>query len=290
MQRTSTDLGPVGYDTDYGYGMPNASRAVKRSQPTNVSTRLRTETGDNIGIGGFIITGSQSKQVLIRGIGPSLSQHGVANALADPIIELHDSTRAVIATNDNWQDTQASAIQATGLAPSDPRESAILMTLSPGSYTVFIQGTNQTSGVALVEVYDLSPSDGSKLTNISTRGLVQLGDNVMIGGFILAGDGGGSLTVLVRAIGPSLTQHGVSGALQDPVLELHNSSGALIYQNDNWQDTQASAIQATGLAPSDPRESAILQTLAPGNYTAIVRGTNSTIGVALVEVYNLGGN
>jgi subtilisin family serine protease len=287
MQRTSRDLGPAGYDTDYGYGMPNASRAVKRSQPTNVSTRLRTETGDNIGIGGFIITGSQSKQVLIRGIGPSLSQHGVANALADPIIELHDSTRAVIATNDNWQDTQASAIQATGLAPSDPRESAILMTLSPGSYTVFIQGTNQTSGVALVEVYDLTPSDGSKLTNISTRGLVQLGDNVMIGGFILAGDGGGSLTVLVRAIGPSLTQHGVSGALQDPVLELHNGSGALIYQNDNWQDTQASAIQATGLAPSDPRESAILQTLAPGNYTAIVRGTNSTIGVALVEVYNL---
>jgi hypothetical protein len=142
----------------------------------------------------------------------------------------------------------------------------------------------------LVEVYDLTPSDGSKLTNISTRGLVQLGDNVMIGGFILAGDGGGSLTVLVRAIGPSLTQHGVTGALQDPVLELHNSSGALIYQNDNWQDTQASAIQATGLAPSDPRESAILQTLAPGNYTAIVRGTNSTIGVALVEVYNLGGN
>jgi len=286
MQRTCTDLGPAGYDTGFGYGMLNAYRAVKRSQPINVSTRLRVETGDNIGIGGFIITGNQSKQVLLRGIGPSLSQYQVANALADPIIELHDSTRAIVATNDNWKDTQQSAIQASGLAPQNDLESAILITLSPGSYTVFVQGTNQSSGVALVEVYDLSPTDGSKLTNISTRGLVQLGDNVMIGGFILGGDGGGSLTVLVRAIGPSLAQYGLQ-ALADPTLELHDGNGALIVQNDDWRSDQEQAIINSGLPPSDNHESAILATLAPGNYTAIVRGKNSTIGIALVEVFNL---
>jgi hypothetical protein len=286
MQRTSTDLGPAGYDTDYGYGMPNASRAVKRSQPINVSTRLRVETGENIGIGGFIITGNQSKQILLRGIGPSLSQHGVANVLADPIIELHDSTGAIAATNDNWKDTQQSAIQASGLAPQNDLESAILTTLSPGSYTVFVQGTNQSSGVALVEVWDLSPTDGSKLANISTRGRVQLGDNVMIGGFILGGDGGGSLTVLVRAIGPSLAQYGLQ-ALADPTLELHNGNGTLIGQNDDWRSDQEQAIINSGFPPSDNHESAILATLAPGNYTAIVRGKNSTSGVALVEVYNL---
>ena len=286
MQRTATDLGPAGYDTGFGYGMPNASRAVKRSQPTNVSTRLRVETGDNVGIGGFIITGNQSKQVLVRGIGPTLSQYQVPNVLADPIIELHDSTRATIATNDNWKATQQAAIQATGLAPQNDLESAILMTLSPGSYTVILRGTNQSSGVALVEVYDLSPSAGSKLYNISTRGRVQLGDNVMIGGFILGGDGGGSLTVLVRAIGPTLAQYGLQ-ALADPTLELHNGNGALIYENDDWQSDQEQEITDTGLAPADPHESAIVQTLQPGNYTAIVRGKNSTIGVALVEVYNL---
>jgi hypothetical protein len=285
MQRSCTDLGPAGYDTGFGYGMLNAYRAVKRSQPINVSTRLRVETGDNIGIGGFIITGNQSKQVLMRGIGPSLAQYGVANVLGDPIIELHDSTHA-IATNDNWKDTQRSAIQASGLAPQNDLESAILMTLSPGSYTVFVQGTNQSSGVALVEVYDLSPTDGSKLTNISTRGRVQLGDNVMIGGFILGGDGGGSLTVLVRAIGPSLAQYGLQ-ALADPTLELHNGNGALIAQNDDWRSDQEQAIINSGFPPSDNHESAILATLAPGNYTAIVRGKNSTSGVALVEVFNL---
>ena len=286
MQRTCTDMGPAGYDTGYGWGMLNAYRAVKRSQPTNVSTRLRVETGDNVGIGGFIITGNQSKQILVRGIGPALSQFHIANVLADPIIELHDSTRATIATNDNWKDTQQAAIQATGLAPQNDLESAILMTLSPGSYTVILRGTNQSSGVGLVEVYDLSPADGSKLYNISTRGRVQLGDNVMIGGFILGGDGGGSLTVLVRAIGPTLAQFGLQ-ALADPTLELHNGNGALIYQNDDWQSDQEQEITDTGLAPSDPHESAIVQTLAPGNYTAIVRGKNSTIGIALVEVYNL---
>ena len=167
MQRTCTDLGPVGYDTGFGYGMLNAYRAVKRSQPINVSTRLRVETGDNIGIGGFIITGNQSKQVLVRGIGPSLSQYGVTNVLGDPIIELHDSTRATIATNDNWKDTQQTAIQASGLAPQNDLESAILMTLSPGSYTVFIRGTNQSSGIGLVEVYDLSqPTVQNSLTSV----------------------------------------------------------------------------------------------------------------------------
>jgi YVTN family beta-propeller protein len=255
------------------------------SQAMNVSTRLSVETGDNVGIGGFIITGNQSKQVLVRGIGPALSQFHIADVLADPIIELHDSTRAIIATNDNWKDTQQAAIQATGLAPQNDLESAILMTLSPGSYTVILRGTNQSSGVGLVEVYDLTPADGSKLYNISTRGRVQLGDNVMIGGFILGG-GAGNTKVIVRAIGPSLAQYGLQ-ALADPTLELHDGNGALIYQNDDWQSDQQQEITATGLAPPDTHESALVQTLQPGNYTAIVRGKNNTTGVALVEVYNL---
>jgi N-acetylneuraminic acid mutarotase len=277
----------------------------------NISTRLAVGTNDNVLIGGFIVTGNASKKVIVRAIGPELGAppYNVPNALADPTLELRDGTGALIASNDNWMDDPGAAqIQTNHLAPGDPRESAMIVTLAPnngdpasltGHYTAIVRGKNGTTGNALVEVYDvgtasLDVSSNAQLGNISTRGLVQTGDNVMIGGFILKGDM--SATVIVRAIGPELTQYGVPNALADPTLELHNGAGAKIASNDNWQTTviggiitsnQVSAIQSSGKAPGDPRESAIIATLPPGNYTVIVRGKNNTTGIALVEGYGL---
>jgi hypothetical protein len=271
---------------------PNDPDSVVRTgKQLNISTRLLVQTGDNVGIGGFIIDGADPKKVILRAIGPSLTARGVPGALQDPTLELHDHTGAMIAFDDNWKDTQQSVIQATGLAPDDDRESAMVQTLAPASYTAIVRGSGGTSGVGLIEAYDLDPSANSKLANISTRGFVGTGDNVMIGGFITGGgigvDGAGSEEVLVRAIGPSLTQRGVPNPLQDPTLDLHDGNGAIIASNDNWKDTQQSEIQATGLAPSDDRESAILATIVQGNYTAILRGKNNTTGVGLVEVYKV---
>ena len=252
----------------------------------NISTRAFVQTGDNVVIGGFIITGSGQKRVIVRAIGPSLVNHGITNPLQNPTLELHDHTGAVIASNDNWMNSpNKQEIIDSGLAPSNNSESAILTSLNPGAYTAIVRGVNSGTGIALVEGYDLNPGAGSKLGNLSTRALVQTGNNVMIGGFIITGPG--QKKVLVRAIGPSLAQHGITNPLQDPTLELHNGNGALIAFNDNWKDTQQAQIQATGLQPTNDNESAILRTLPPGNYTAVVRGKNNTIGVALVEVYGL---
>ena len=269
----------------------------------NISTRGFVLTSAEVMIGGFIIEGTEPKTVIVRAIGPELTRFGVPNPLADPILELHDSTRALIASNDNWQTTQiggiitsdqVNAIRNSGFAPSQASESAIIATLQPGNYTAVVRGKNNTIGVALVEVYRVNPGDSSVLSNISTRGLVETGDQVMIGGFII--EGAESKTVIVRAIGPALAQFGVPDPLADPTLELHNSTGALIASNDNWQTTQiggiisvdqVSAIQNSGLAPSQASESAIIATLPPGSYTAVVRGKNNTTGVALVEVDNV---
>jgi hypothetical protein len=269
----------------------------------NISTRAFVQTGDNVMIGGFIVQGTQPKRVILRAIGPELSQHGVPNAMADPTLELHDGNGALIASNDNWQHTiiggiitsnQVPDIQNSGHAPTAASESAIVADLPPGNYTAIVRGVNNTMGVALAEVYDLSPSLHSILGNISTRSFVQTGDDVMIGGFII--QGGQPKNVIIRAIGPELSQHGVPNFLTDPTLELHNGSGALIASNDNWQHTiiggiitqdQVQNIQNSGHAPADASESAIIANLPPGNYTAIVRGVNNTIGVALVEVYDL---
>ncbi len=268
--------------------------AVTAPGAANISARVAVGTGNNVLIGGIIIQGSVGKRVIIRAIGPELTSHGVPGALQDPTLELHDSSGALIGQNDNWHTTilggvitsdQVAAIQATNLAPSDNRESTIVATLDPGDYTAIMRGVNSTIGNGLVEVYDLDAGADSRLANISARGFVQTGDNVMIGGFIL--NQSGNATVLTRAIGPELTQHHVPNALQDPTLELHNINGALIASNDNWRNNQEQAIEATGLAPTDDRESAILSTLNPGNYTAIVRGTNNSTGNALVEVYVL---
>jgi hypothetical protein len=251
----------------------------------NISTRLKVQTGDNVLIGGFVIQGTSPRKVIIRATGPSLTNFGVSGALQDPTLELHDSTGAMIASNDNWQTSQGSDISSSGHAPTDTRESAIVATLQPGPYTAIVRGAGNSTGVALVEVYTLDTSTTTQLVNISTRGKVETGDNVMIGGFVVQGPS--PIKVIVRATGPSLTNFGVSGALQDPTLELHDSSGAMIASNDNWQSSQASDISSSGHAPSDTRESAIVATLQPGSYTAIVRGAGNSTGVALVEVYQL---
>jgi len=245
----------------------------------NISTRLSVGTADNVLIGGFIVTGAEAKQVIIRAIGPSLPLGGT---LADPILELHDDT-GTIASNDNWQDVpNKQAIIDSGFAPQNDNESAILMTLQPGAYTAIVSGVRSSTGVALIEVYDLDRTVDSKLANISTRGFVQTGDNVMIGGLIVLGDG--PTKTIVRAIGPSLP---LAGTLQDPTLELHDGDGATIASNDNWKSDQEDEINGTGLAPKDDAESAIVLTVNPGAYTAIVRGVNDATGIALVEAYQL---
>jgi len=255
-------------------------------EPLNISTRVNVLAGDNVAIAGFIITGTNPKNVLVRGIGPSLASANVLDPMADPTLELH-SGNTLINANDNWKDTQQEEIEATTIPPSDDRESAILATLNPGAYTAILAGKSGGTGLGLVEIYDLDQQAQSKLANISTRGFVNSGDNVMIGGFIIGGISGGSSKMVVRAIGPSLTALGVAGALQDPSLEIHDSDGAVIASNDNWQDTQASEIEAAGLTPTDDRESAIVIVLPSGGYTTIARGVNNTVGVGLVEAYNV---
>jgi hypothetical protein len=249
-------------------------------QFANISTRLNVETGDNVLIGGFIITGTQRKTVLIRGVGPSL---GLPNTLADPLLELHDATGALIDSNNDWEQFRdEQPIIDSNIAPMDSNEAAIWTQLDPGAYTTILEDAGGGTGTGLVEVYDLDPQTDSKLGNISTRGFIQTGDNVMIGGIIISGTA--NTNTLVRAIGPSLP---LTGSLADPTLELHDASGAIIASNDNWKESQQAEIQATGLAPMKDAESTILDTLAPGAYTAIVRGKNNTIGIALIEAYQL---
>ncbi len=264
-------------------------------QLLNISTRAHVLTNEQVLIAGFIINGTDPKKVMIRGIGPSLT--GVGVTLSDPTLELHQGN-TTLTTNDNWKTksdgtSQQAEIEATTIPPTNDLESAIVMTLSPGTYSAILAGKNGGTGVGVVEVYDLGQAANSRLGNISTRGFVDTGDNVMIGGLIVGGGNvGASAKVLVRAIGPSLVSSGVQGPLQDPTLELHNASGTTVASNDNWKtkpdgNSQQAEIEATTLAPTNDLESALVQTLPPGNYTAIVRGKNNTTGVGLIETYNL---
>jgi hypothetical protein len=243
---------------------------------------LAVGTGSNVLIAGFIITGTQPKKVIIRGLGPTLP---VLANLADPVLELHDSSGALTAATDNWRDTQENELKATTIPPRNDYESAIVKVLSPGAYTAILAGKGDTTGVGIVEVYDLDGAVDSKLANIATRGFVDKGDSVLIGGTIVLGTG--TTNVLFRAIGPSLAGVGIANPLQDPTLELHDGQGAIIATNDNWQDTQAADIQNTGIAPSNPLEAAILHQLSPGAYTAVVRGKNNGTGVGLIEAYQI---
>ena len=255
----------------------------------NLATRMRVQTGDNVLIGGFILTGSAPKKVILRAIGPSLTVNNqpLPGRLTDPTLTLFDGAGNPLFTNDDWMNSpQKQQIIDSTIPPTDPKESAIVATLQPGNYTAIMSGVGGANGIGVVELYDLDQSAPANPGNIATRGFVESGDNVMIGGFIVGGSQ--NRTVLARAIGPSLTAVGVPNALQDPMLELHDSSGTMLASNDNWRSNQEAQIIATGIAPSDDRESAIISSpLAPGNYTAIVRGGGSATGVALVEIYQL---
>jgi arylsulfate sulfotransferase len=256
-------------------------------QALNLSTRGLVSVGDNVLIGGFIVSGTEPKSMVLRALGPSLSGFGLSNVLRDAVLSVYDSSGNLVGTNDNWQsDPNHSVVEANGLAPANPLEAAQVRTLAPGAYTVIVTGKDLTPGIGLVEVYDISPLANSKFVNMSTRGSVGTGDNVLISGFIV-GDVE-SATVVVRAVGPSLASYGVSGVLSDPTLTIYDSSGSVIASNDNWQDDiNAGLVQKNALSPTNPSESAIVLHLPAGAYTAIVRGANGGTGNALVEVYQL---
>jgi hypothetical protein len=255
------------------------------TRPRNISTRLRIETDDNVAIAGFIITGSAPKRVIVRAIGPSLTARGVAGALVDPTLQLHKPDGTLL-LNDNWREQEAEVL-ATNLAPAQDEESAIVATLPPGAYTAIMQGQAGGTGVGLVEVYELDTSAASSLGNISTRGQVQTGDNVMIGGFILGGSQNVT-RVAIRGLGPSLSAAGLTDVVADPVIDLRDSNGERMTANDNWQFNAdvAAQLTAAGLAPTRPEEAGIVTILPPGNYTVILAGKASR-GLGLVEVYHL---
>ena len=251
---------------------------------------MRVQTGDNVGIGGFIISGSVPKRLLVRAIGPSLTRYGITDPLLDPVLELHGPAGFTTVINDNWRDSQMVEIEATGIPPVHDLESAILRNLNPGAYTAIVRGNGNTAGVALVEVYDLNQGVNSKLANLSTRAFVSIGDNIVIAGFLLS-DNDTMDRIVLRGIGPSLAPalFPVAAVLADPNLELRDANGSLLISNNDWQDNpvQAAEITAAGLAPTNPREAAIAATLPPGLYTALLFGTGAGTGIGVVEVYDL---
>lgn len=253
----------------------------------NLSTRMRVGVGDDVLIGGFIVQGQKKKKVLLRALGPSLGESGVVGALQDPQMTLIDASGKIIETNDNWQDgPDAADVIASTIPPTDPRESAIVARLAPGDYTVVVSGVNGTSGIGLVENYALDTDESSSIANISTRGLVGAGEEVLIGGFII--DGTARKNILVRALGPSLGGSSRSAVLANPLVELRDGNGDMVAQNDDWQSgSEAAAIRATGIPPTDSREAALITALGPGNYTAVVRGADGGEGVGLIEIYDL---
>jgi uncharacterized delta-60 repeat protein len=276
---------PTAAPTSTPTGTPTPAPAA---QPLNLSTRMRVQTGDNVGIGGFIITGSAPKHVILRAM---TAMYVKFDMLIDPVLELHGPGAFATITNDNWRDdpAQAAAILAAGLAPSHNLESAIDATLDPGPYTAVIRGKNNTSGVGLIEVYDLSRDVPGKLANISTRAYVGTGSNIIVAGFILGGHSGDD-RIVARGIGPSLTALGVPNALANPRMELRDNNGMLLVANNDWQDdpAQAAELTAAGLAPGSNLEAAIAATLPPGYYTTLVFADNNGTGVGLVEIYDRG--
>ncbi|MEO7165410.1 MAG: fibronectin type III domain-containing protein [Spartobacteria bacterium] len=260
-----------------------STRAIPTAVLANISSRTLVQTGENVMIGGFIVDGVVPKKVGLRAIGPSLTAAGVTGALADPVLQIVNSSGATVATNDNWN-VPGEEVSGIGLAPSDAREAALVVALDPGAYSAIVSGQGGSSGVALFELYDLEPDTG-RIANISTRSRVEPGDRAMIGGFILSGTS--PTPVIVRAVGPSLIPAGVANALLDPNLELYNSNGTLLDANDNWQSDHAAEITATTLQPSDRREAAIVSTLAPGAYSVVIRSATGASGVGLFEVYAL---
>ena len=307
--RTSPPLVPAPVGT-----LPSSSSPASRSTPTatatqvpraeaavpmNFSTRVEVETNDRVAITGLVLapiatdrlsflSSTAGKRIFLRALGPSLVSAGIGNALPDPVLELYAADGSLITRNDNWvESANKPEIEATRAAPSNKLESAIITTLDAGTYTLVLRGKEDVTGVGLVEIYDLDPGSGPQIINMSTRGWVEPADNVMIGGFVLGPEGSLDASLLIRAIGPALAEQGVIDSLSDPVLELHDANGALIRRNDNWKLDQQSAIVATGAAPADDRESAIIASLPPGNYTVMVAGKNGQSGVVLLEIDRL---
>jgi hypothetical protein len=286
VSRTSPEginLDAIGYDAIFPKG-----------QLLNIATRMEVLGNDKVLIGGFIVSGTDAKKIIIRGIGPSLQLSG---PLADPTLELHQGN-TLLTTNDNWKiddqtgQSQEAEVEATTLQPGNDLESAIVAILNPGTYSVVMAGKNGGTGIGLVEIYDLDQNANARLANISSRGFVDTNDNVMIGGFVVGGPTGEDGRVLIRALGPSLTNLGVTDALSDPTLELHDGNGMTIASNDNWKmrsdgTSQEAEIESTTTEPTNDFEAALVRILVPGNYTVVVRGNNNGTGVGLVEIYNL---
>jgi len=246
-------------------------------------------------IEGFIVQGpgGSTKKILVRAIGPSLLPFGITDALANPTLEIHDSTSAIVARNDDWKATQVGGlitgdqfaeINGSGIAPSNDLESAIIADLAPGSYTAVVRGVGNTTGTGVVDAYDLSAGSPAKLANIATRGLIQPGDKLMIGGFIIQN---GSVRAVIRAVGPSLIAFGIANALPDTTLQLRDQNGNIVLENDDWQTTQKQELESTGLQPSHDLEAAVVTTLQPGQYTSQVRGKGNAAGIGVVQVYFL---
>jgi len=275
MVSVTDNIHAVAYDAVIIKVMPHVEMA-------NISTRVAVGTAQNVAIAGFIINGDSPKRVMVRALGPSLTPFGVAGA-HDPMLDLRDGAGNQIVTNDNWKDSQEQAIVDTGFTPANDSESASVATLTAGNYTAIMSGKGDTTGIGLVEVYELDST--ARLLNISTRGFVGGGDNVMIVGLILGGTDNG--TIWFRALGPSLAAFGVQGVIADPRLDLFNAEGTKVGANNNWKDSQQNAIQSVALAPGNDTESALLTNLAPGNYTVIVSRVNGETGLALVEAYHL---
>ncbi len=265
--------------------------AATPAQPLNLSVRARVGTGNDFLFSGFINVGTAPKKVILRARGPSLQPLGVNDFLPDPLLELHASGGALITSNDNWKDNSAADQQDltnNNLAPTNDLEPAIVRSIQPGTYTAIVKGQNNGTGVAVLEVYDVEPTSASRLGNVSGRALVLTQTDVLISGFIV-GNNIGASKVVIRGLGPSLTQSGVTNPLPDPTLEVRDNNGFLVIANDNWQDdaSQSAQISADNLAPSNPLESAVATSLLPGTYTAVVAGKNGSTGIGVVEVYNL---
>jgi uncharacterized repeat protein (TIGR01451 family) len=271
---------------------PNESVVVTplpAAQALNLATRLKTETGDNVMIGGFIITGQASKSVVLRGLGPSLVKFGLTDLLLDPVLELR-GPNGFSFVNDDWkQSPQRAQFEGTLYQPSDDRESVIMATLAPAIYTAILTGKGQTTGIGTLEIYDNDQAANSQLAQMSTRGFVQTGNKVMIGGFSLGGNNVGTTRIAIRGRGPSLTGAGVSNILADPMIEVRDPNGTVLAANDDWQSDQVMAQQlsANGLGMSDSREAGLFGPLPPGQYTAILSGKDGGMGNGIIEIYNL---
>lgn len=285
---TNSTPTPAPTPTPFPSATPTPTPPTGQSRLVNISTRMKVGSGEDVLIGGFIVTGTQQKKLILRAIGPSLIAGGISGALQDPTLELYDSAGTVIGANDDWQEGgQVSEINASGIAPRNSAEAALVANLAPGSYTAMVRGYEETAGIALVEGYELD-STKTRLLNLSTRGRIGAGENALIGGLIIKGNIG--KRVIIRALGPSLGigPGQVQGALANPVLELRDGAGNLVMANDDWASgAQKAEIIATSVPPAHPLESAVVATLPPGNYTAVVRGANNQTGVGLVEIFDL---